>query len=200
MTIEPQHAVTVHIPSVRPEAERTLADYQADLIRRFGKLPSWPELARMECMARVRGTATPPSKPADKPAGRHYCTAQTNAADVEVLAALTEPMSGSALANKICRSESYVMRALYRLQAEGAVVRSGQSSATRWHRPDTAIEKVDERTAAIVAAMVRPMTLIDIMHKTGMAKTTTQTALNRAYEAGRVRKRFVKGCIIWEAA
>lgn len=48
MTIEPQHAVTVHIPSVRPEAERTLADYQADLIRRFGRLPSWPELAKRE--------------------------------------------------------------------------------------------------------------------------------------------------------
>ncbi len=52
MTIEPHAAVTVAIrPTPGMIKPRTLADYQEDIIRRFGKLPKREELAEMETRA-----------------------------------------------------------------------------------------------------------------------------------------------------
>ncbi len=49
MTIEPHAAVTVAIrPTPGMIKPRTEADYRDDMILRFGKLPSFPELAEME--------------------------------------------------------------------------------------------------------------------------------------------------------
>lgn len=54
MTIDPYEATTVsRRPIVGADKPRTLADYQADLVRRFGKVPSWEELAKRENAARV---------------------------------------------------------------------------------------------------------------------------------------------------
>lgn len=52
MTIEPHAAVTVAIrPTPGMIKARTEDDYRNDLIRRFGKLPSFQELAEMETRA-----------------------------------------------------------------------------------------------------------------------------------------------------
>ena len=54
MTIEPHNVTTVaRRPLGRMDGPRTLADYQADLVRRFGCVPSFEELARRENAARL---------------------------------------------------------------------------------------------------------------------------------------------------
>ena len=62
MSLEPHAVTTVSRCPLTPPKEqgRTLADYRADLIRRFGKVPSWPELAKRENAARARVTASSP--------------------------------------------------------------------------------------------------------------------------------------------
>ena len=55
MSIEPTNAFTVFIRAgKRSDEGRTLQDYQDDLRRRFGKLPSLAELARRENIAAKR--------------------------------------------------------------------------------------------------------------------------------------------------
>lgn len=49
MDIEPHHITTVsRRPLVGSDAPRTLAEYQAPIIAKYGYLPSWPELAKHE--------------------------------------------------------------------------------------------------------------------------------------------------------
>jgi predicted Rossmann fold nucleotide-binding protein DprA/Smf involved in DNA uptake len=45
---EPHQITTVSRRAHAPKGNRTLVDYQDDLRRRFGNLPSWTELARRE--------------------------------------------------------------------------------------------------------------------------------------------------------
>lgn len=159
MSIEPQHAATVHIPSVRPEAERTLADYQADLIRRFGRLPSWPELAKRENAARIRATGQtmwPQSAPDN---GRRLMrTAEQEARRVErlratlraksgavydaVLAALTKPMTMEDIANATGFDRKVISGHVSRMKEQGLLTKTvvAKGRAAIWQRSVEAAE------------------------------------------------------------
>jgi hypothetical protein len=54
MTVEPHDATTVSRPALPPRA-RTLAEYQASIIARFGRMPPWPKLPKLENAARRAG-------------------------------------------------------------------------------------------------------------------------------------------------
>lgn len=137
MTLEPAHCHTVAIrPCLPPKTTRTLADYQAPIIARFGRLPSWPELARLE-----RGHAsslrpyTPPLP--DNPniaAAKAAIIAKGIATRADIMAALTKPMTCPDVANVIKRTRQLVQRHLQILAAEGRIAGHKVKGVTVWER------------------------------------------------------------------
>lgn len=137
MTLEPAHYHTVAIrPCLPPKSTRTLADYQAPIIACFGRMPSWPELARLE-----RGHAsslrpyTPP--PPDNPniaAAKAAIVAKGIATRASIMAALTKPMTCPDVANVINRTRQLVQRHLQILAAEGRIAGHKVKGVTVWER------------------------------------------------------------------
>ncbi len=137
--IEPQNAITVAAPAVCSAKPRTLLDYQADLIRKFGRVPSWQELARRESAIAMQ-KATPERKYSD--AARDVLKvsairrAEVNAVKMEqeILAALHDGDSITALQHRAGRCFEAVRNALRRLATKGAVECIGIGPNARWFR------------------------------------------------------------------
>ena len=137
MTLEPAHCHTVAIrPCLPPKSTRTLADYQAPIIARFGRLPSCPELARLE-----RGHAsslrpyTPPLP--DNPniaAAKAAIVAKGEATRNSIMAALTKPMTCPDVANVIKRTRQLTQRHLQILAADGRIAGHKVKGVTVWER------------------------------------------------------------------
>ena len=151
MTIEPHHAVTVHIPSVRPERERTEKDYQADLIRRFGRLPSWSELARRENsamraqiglsnMARQpkvsAGMRTPEQEQRRIEKLRETLNAKAAQSKSRILDALGETKTVDDLVRETGLSRSAIAGHLGELLANGRVQKAQMKGVAVWLRVD----------------------------------------------------------------
>lgn len=137
MTLEPAHCHTVAIrPCLPPKTTRTLADYQAPIIARFGRLPSWPELARLE-----RGHAsslrpyTPP--PPDNPniaAAKAAIVAKGIATRADIMRVLNKPMTCPDVSNALKRTRQLVQRHLQILAAEGRIAGHKVKGVTVWER------------------------------------------------------------------
>ncbi len=137
MTLEPAHCHTVAIrPCLPPKTTRTLADYQAPIIARFGRMPSWPELARLE-----RGHAsslrpyTPPLP--DNPniaAAKAAIVAKGIATRADIMRVLNKPMTCPDVANALKRTRQLVQRHLQILAAEGRIAGHKVKGVTVWER------------------------------------------------------------------
>ena len=135
MTLEPSHCHTVAIrPCLPPKTTRTLADYQAPIIARFGRLPSWPELARLERQGSTRITPVQAPLPVTPRtiAARAAIVAKGIATRASIMAALTKPMTCPDVANVIKRTRQLTQRHLQILAAEGRIAGHKVKGVTVW--------------------------------------------------------------------
>jgi hypothetical protein len=149
MDIEPHHITTVsRRPPVGMDKPRTLADYQADLVRRFGSLPSWAELAKMENAARwqrnpvstmARPQVPQPIHPNSK-AAVEAILAKGEATRTSILAVLTQPMTCPDVATALKRSPQLIRRHLGILAEQGKVMGRDVKRVTVWERIQEAAE------------------------------------------------------------
>ena len=124
MTLEPSHCHTVAIrPCLPPKTTRTLADYQAPIIARFGRLPSWPELARLERQGSTSITPVQAPLPVTPMtiAARAAIVAKGEATRASIMAALTKPMTCPDVANVIRRTRQLTQRHLQILASQGRI-------------------------------------------------------------------------------
>jgi hypothetical protein len=149
MTHEPEHCRSVTICNPKPAAEgRTLAEYQADLVRRFGRVPSWPELAKRENAARIgmnpvsnMARPQPPSViPEGTLAARAAIIAKGEATRQSILAVLTKPMTCPDVANTLRRTPQLVLRHLTILHERGEIVGTKVKRVMIWERRKEAAE------------------------------------------------------------
>lgn len=124
MTLEPAHCHTVAIrPCLPPKTTRTLADYQAPIIARFGRLPSWPELAKLERQGSTIITPVQAPLPVTPMtiAARAAIVAKGEATRASIMAALTKPMTCPDVANVVRRTRQLVQRHLQILASQGRI-------------------------------------------------------------------------------
>ena len=144
MTVEPHAAYTVCIRPVMPAGVRTLADYQASIIARFGKLPSWAELARRENRAMLRSVGNPRRQGSlsdESRAKMAAAKAEKGGFTVEtILAALVAPMTREDIARKTGIPPSTAHLALRRAHDAGLVGRTSVHRHVIWHRVQVAAE------------------------------------------------------------
>jgi hypothetical protein len=149
MTYEPEHCRSVSICAPKPADEaRTLDQYQADLVRRFGRVPSWPELAKRENAARLRmsghSTMARPQPTVDNSPGslarRAAIIAKGEATRKSILGALTKPMTCPDVANTLGRTPQLIQRHLVILAERGAVVGTRVKRVMIWERRKEAAE------------------------------------------------------------
>ena len=135
MTLEPAHCHTVAIrPCLPPKTTRTLADYQAPIIARFGRMPSWPELARLERQGSTSITPVQAPLPVTPMtiAARAAIVAKGEATRNSIMAALTKPMTCPDVANVIKRTRQLTQRHLQILAAEGRIAGHKVKGVTVW--------------------------------------------------------------------
>lgn len=143
MTVEPEQVTTVsRRPPVGMDKPRTLADYQADIIRRFGRLPSWPELAKREGPAHIRyDYAPPPAELSPRLIAQKAAQAAKAAATRQsIVDALTQPLTAADIAHAVKREAHVVRRYLALMAAEGQIVGRKVKQVTVWRRVPEAAE------------------------------------------------------------
>ena len=135
MTLEPSRCHTVAIrPCLPPKTTRTLADYQAPIIARFGRLPSWPELARLERQGSTIITPVQAPLPVTPMtiAARAAIVAKGEATRASIMAALTKPMTCPDVANVIRRTRQLTQRHLKILASQGRITGHKVKGVTVW--------------------------------------------------------------------
>ena len=142
MLVEPHNAITVRI--VQPTGVRTLADYQASIIARFGKLPSWAELARREKRAMSGNADRPGSSRVFTGEARERIAAHRRAEGERtvnaIIDALTAPMTRGEISDATGLAESTITQAMHRALDAGMVSRSTVKRLVYWHRVQVAAE------------------------------------------------------------
>lgn len=147
MTYEPEHCRSVSICAPKPADEgKTLAQYQADLVRRFGRVPSWPELAKRENAARwnrnpVSTMARQQAKPKPEPISHAKRQEAVAEARRRILEELAEPMTITDLSHKVGMSERGVRNHINDLFDEGRVVRFFLRRCAVWRLKEDAPAK-----------------------------------------------------------
>lgn len=135
MTIEPS-AVRFQIGApVLPHKSRSVSDYQSDLIRKFGRMPSFTELAQLE---------SPKSYAAPTAIKMPLCprlislkeraAKKSRAAYDLVLSRLTEPKTAAAIASEVGFSTQHVGALLRCAHDRGEVTRSVGTRITIWSK------------------------------------------------------------------
>jgi hypothetical protein len=117
--------------------------YRDNLRRRFGKVPSWPELAKIEdkAVARIRPSQPQPAR--DNPNSRaaiQAIIAKGEATRASILAVLTQPMTCPDVATALKRSPQLVRRHLGLLELDGRVIGRSVKTVTIWERRQEAAE------------------------------------------------------------
>lgn len=112
---------TVIVPTVSPrDKPRTLADYQADLIRRYGKVPAWQEMAKLEC-----GKIHKIPKAQQHGHRQNAVAARIALGDVTrraIMAALTKSMTTKDLATSLNKTPYMIRHHMRALKAAGLVM------------------------------------------------------------------------------
>ena len=142
MTLEPAHCHTVAIrPCLPPKTTRTLADYQAPIIAKYGYLPSWPELAKHEGpRIYVRYDYTPPSDLVGREAAIAAIIAKGEATRASILGTLTKPMTCPDVANALGRTRQLINRHLVLLVKAGKITGQNVKGLKVWERISEAAE------------------------------------------------------------
>ncbi len=145
MSAEPQNIRTAFGHPAQPILpKRTLADYEADLTRRFGKVPSWTELADMENAAmrnanprqsRWTPAAEPPRVVVRKVTHNEIVAARNRAA---VMGALINGMTTCEVANASGRTREGARGTLRRLLEQGIIYATTDATKNRqrWYWSD----------------------------------------------------------------
>lgn len=134
MTVEPCNVVFAFgakAPTPKPLGTRSLAEYQASIIARFGRLPSWPELAKLERQGST--SITPPPNPRTI-AARAAIVAKGIATRASIMAALTKPMTCPDVANVVRRTRQTTQRHLQILASQGRITGHKVKGVTVWER------------------------------------------------------------------
>jgi hypothetical protein len=141
---EPHDITTVRLrPPLGMDKPRTLADYQGNVIARFGCLPSFAELARIENTARRHRQEARPAAltPQGVEALRAARIKAAEATDMQVLAAVRETGSTTQdVATASGRAENVARHALFRLHTAGRVTCVKLKRATVWTPVEVAAE------------------------------------------------------------
>lgn len=113
---------TVHLPTPMPPKPLS-STYREKLIARFGRVPSYQELARLEQgqPPTMRQYVPPPSMTPTATAARARIIAKGEATRIEVMRVLTEAMTCPAIAEALNRTRQLINRHLVILKAEGKV-------------------------------------------------------------------------------
>jgi hypothetical protein len=113
---------TVHLPTPMPPKPLSNT-YREKLIARFGRVPSYQELARLEQgqPPTMRQYVPPPSMTPATTAARARIIAKGEATRIEVMRVLTEAMTCPAIAEALNRTRQLINRHLVILKAEGKV-------------------------------------------------------------------------------
>lgn len=140
MTIE-LSAVRFQIGApVLPHKSRSAADYRDDLRRKFGKVPSFEELAAMENKPLSKAQVTTRSETevmADCPrlqSLRDRAAKKSRAACDLFLSRLTEPKTAAAIAQEVGFSTQHVGAILRAAHDRGEVTRSTGTRITIWSK------------------------------------------------------------------
>lgn len=116
------HSVCIRTP-MPPKSTRTVRDYRAELKARFGRVPSYQELARIEQGRPPTMRQYVPPAP-DNPnmiAAKAAIAAKGEATRADIMAVLTKPMTCPDVANALKRTRQLINRHLVILKAEGKV-------------------------------------------------------------------------------
>lgn len=146
-SIEPYEATTVSRRPLMPQGNRTLADYQASIIARFGKLPSFDVLAKKESnRAMLRDARHKAEGKQDEGLRNVYRVAALKRgvkklmeSEAVVMGALTGPTSITAMRRTTGRSHDSILSAMLRLEERGLVARTGIGKQRLWHRVQEAV-------------------------------------------------------------
>lgn len=135
MTIEP-YAIRFQIGTpVLPHKSRSVSDYQEDLRRKFGRVPSLAELAQMES---PKAYAAPKKNPMTQcprlQSLRERSAKKSRAACDLVLSRLTEPRTAAAIASEVGFSTQHVGALLRCAYERGEVTRSTGTRITIWSK------------------------------------------------------------------
>ena len=136
MTVEPCNVVFAFgakAPTHKHDEPRTLADYQAPIIARFGRLPSWPELARLERGLTIahRPYVPPPPNPMTI-AARAAIVAKGEATRNSIMTVLTRPMTSADLSRALGRTQRLLNHHLNLLADQGKITGHKVKGVTVW--------------------------------------------------------------------
>ena len=131
------HTVCIRTP-MPPKSTRTVRDYRAELKARFGRVPSYQELARLEQgqPPTMRQYVPPPSMTPAAIEARARIIAKGDATRIEVLRVLTEAMTCPAIAEALNRTRQLINRHLVILKAEGKVTLRKVKGVNVWERAE----------------------------------------------------------------
>lgn len=112
--------------------DRALADYQADLVRRFGRLPTLRELAKTE--SKLAKATFGNYNSGDQAAIR--AAFEAHPARMAMLVAMAEPMTSGEISRLTGQHKSSVQQAIARGVQAGLIRRTGvdKKHATIWER------------------------------------------------------------------
>ena len=146
MTIDTHEAITVSIRAVRMDRPRTLAEYQADVARRYGgKLPDFETIAARESRAMRKAIGTLHSAH-NQAVGSGVCTPEMRQklSDAAIrkaqlrMEALLATLTRAKSVETICQETGWpamtVRRALNRAQLEGRAVMVARKPFQIWER------------------------------------------------------------------
>lgn len=135
MTIEPQNVRFQIGAPVLTHKSRSVIDYRDDLRHKFGRVPSFAELAQMESGKRYAAPETNPMPPSPQLQGiRDRVAKKSRAACDLVLSRLTEPKTAAAIASEVGFSTQRVGALLRAAYERGEVARSTGTRITIWSK------------------------------------------------------------------
>ena len=131
------HTVCIS-PVMPPKFTRTVRDYRAELKARYGRVPSYQELARLEQGQPPTMRQYVPPAP-DNPnmiAAKAAIIAKGIATRADIMAVLTKPMTCPDVANALKRTRQLINRHLVILKAEGKVTLRKVKGVAVWERAE----------------------------------------------------------------
>ena len=116
------HTVCIR-PVMPPKSTRTVRDYRAELKARFGRVPSYQELARIEQgqPPTMRQYVPPAPDNPNMASARAAIVAKGIATRDDIMQVLTQPMTCPDVAYALKRTRQLINRHLVILKAEGKV-------------------------------------------------------------------------------
>ena len=127
------HTVCIRTP-MPPKSTRTVRDYRAELKARYGRVPTYQELARLEQgqPTTMRQYVPPPSMTPTATAARARIIAKGIATRADIMRVLTKPMTCPAIAEALNRTRQLINRHLVILKAEGKVTLRKTKGVAVW--------------------------------------------------------------------